>query len=118
MDGRVEAQMSDGSWSSICNTDFTNREAQVVCRMLGKAGGRVVQWQGQSSGSAALPALDRIKCKGTELRLARCAYTYSRQPLCDPSRLARVECKGEVPGACERVCLGGEGSWRCLPLAR
>ncbi len=68
--GKVEI-FYNGSWGAVCATEWSNKDAQVVCRGLGLSGGNAY------SGSSQVPGqptwMDQVNCVGTEQRLEQCS---------------------------------------------
>lgn len=60
-----------GKWGSICGANWTDAEANVVCRQLGFPAGYNTY---ANSGSSLPPLLGSIKCHGNETDLHQCSY--------------------------------------------
>uniref|UniRef100_A0A4W3GZY3 Neurotrypsin n=1 Tax=Callorhinchus milii TaxID=7868 RepID=A0A4W3GZY3_CALMI len=70
-EGRVEVYFNR-EWGSVCDDDWTNREAVVVCRQLGYNGpakARTMAYFGEGQGPIHL---DNVKCMGHEYSLSDC----------------------------------------------
>ena len=64
-EGRVEVSRN-GQWGTVCDYDWDEADAAVVCRSLGMTGGHPLMRFGGGSGHIWL---DRVGCKGSETRL-------------------------------------------------
>merc|ERR1712136_491610 len=62
--GRVEV-IHDGRWGTICDDDFDNNDATVICRMLGYRTGVVYMTANFGQGSGPI-WLDDLNCSGSE----------------------------------------------------
>jgi hypothetical protein len=70
--GRVEIQLN-GQWGSVCDTNWDNREARVLCRSLNFSDGYAIQ--GSHYGQGTGPVwLGYLKCNGTEKYIHSCAH--------------------------------------------
>ncbi|KAG2492959.1 hypothetical protein HYH03_008867 [Edaphochlamys debaryana] len=82
--GRVEV-WHNGRWGGVCASDFTARDAEVVCRQLGFSGGRSMG-SGYSSptyGRGYGPTwLRNMSCNGTEAAVRNCPGAAWDQPYC------------------------------------
>ena len=71
-EGRVEVY-HQGSWGTVCDNNWDNRDARVVCRQLGfsvlNAQAFLSARYGRGSGSILL---DNIGCTGNETNLGQC----------------------------------------------
>uniref|UniRef100_X2B479 SRCR domain-containing protein n=1 Tax=Capitella teleta TaxID=283909 RepID=X2B479_CAPTE len=74
MEGRVEV-LYNGTWGTVCDDDFGDEDASVVCSMLGYIFG------GEPLGSLYGPAndsvpiwLNEVECEGGESLLTQCAF--------------------------------------------
>ncbi|XP_064618875.1 deleted in malignant brain tumors 1 protein-like [Lineus longissimus] len=68
--GRLEVYATGiGRWGTVCNDLFNNNAANVVCRMLGFAGGKPSTAYPAGSGEILL---DNVLCKGDEKSLKEC----------------------------------------------
>ena len=69
--GRVEI-FYDGRWGTICDDDWDNSEAQVVCRQMGFTGG-VAQTDLQYGEGTGDILLDDVICSGEEKSIVECS---------------------------------------------
>ena len=71
--GRLEVYHND-AWGTVCDDNWDNKDALVVCRMLGF---QIVKHTGGVSdalqGSGAI-WMDEVKCNGTERSLKDCPF--------------------------------------------
>ena len=88
--GRVEVFFA-GQWGTVCDDEFDDNEANVVCRQLGFEGGeaRTAGFFGSGWGSILL---SELKCEGDESSLLECPrQTYNG--MCDHYEDAGVVCE-------------------------
>lgn len=91
--GRVEV-FHNGEWGKICDDDWNLQNADVICRMLGfpraLSAPRESHFGGTSS--AVKIWLDRVNCKGTEVRISDCRHKGWGKHNCDHTEDASVVC--------------------------
>ncbi len=71
-EGRVEILYND-EWGTICDDNWDQDDAQVVCRSLGLSGRTPVLNAGFGHGSGPI-WLDEVACGGLERSLMRCRH--------------------------------------------
>ncbi|XP_042532470.1 T-cell differentiation antigen CD6 isoform X1 [Dipodomys spectabilis] len=77
-------------WSTVCDSEWYQPEAQVLCRALGC--GDVVNWpKGQPHN---LEGKMSYSCTGEEPTLSECSWWFNNSNLCKQSLAARVLCSG------------------------
>ena len=87
--GNVYAVNSNGYLGPVCDDDWTNTDADVVCRQLGFSYGNAVT--GSFWGSVPSDfAMDDVNCNGNEMYLQECSYRTSDD--CGSSEGAGVHC--------------------------
>ncbi|XP_030579793.1 scavenger receptor cysteine-rich type 1 protein M130-like isoform X2 [Archocentrus centrarchus] len=116
--GRLEVK-SNQSWSSVCEADFDQQDAEVVCRELGCGPPSVLQ--GALYGEVEAPVWSReFQCGGHESALLDCRSSGSARTSCSPGKAVGLTCSepddfrlvGGV-GRCEgRIELKHLGEWR------
>uniref|UniRef100_A0A3Q0QPQ0 Neurotrypsin n=1 Tax=Amphilophus citrinellus TaxID=61819 RepID=A0A3Q0QPQ0_AMPCI len=107
-EGRVEVFHS-GRWGSICDDQWDDRDAEVVCRQLG-FGGVAKAWSWAHFGQGSGPILlDAVKCTGNELFLDQCPHGDWEQHNCDHMEDAGVSCSPYTDGVVRLV--GGDSPW-------
>uniref|UniRef100_A0ABM5G0A1 Neurotrypsin n=1 Tax=Pogona vitticeps TaxID=103695 RepID=A0ABM5G0A1_9SAUR len=94
-EGRVEVFLH-GQWGSICDDDWTAREAAVVCRQLGYSDAAKAQTVAHRGKGHALIHLNSVECKGTERTLEECLLQENGIHNCWHSRDAGVICEKET----------------------
>lgn len=67
--GRVEVFHS-GAWGTVCDDNFTETDANVVCRQLGYSSGTAFTVGG---GKESI-SMDEVACTGSEARLQDCSF--------------------------------------------
>ncbi|XP_029923218.1 scavenger receptor cysteine-rich type 1 protein M160-like [Myripristis murdjan] len=88
--GRVEVK-SDQSWSSVCEADFDQQDAEVVCRELGCGAPSVLQ--GALYGEVEAPMWTKeFQCKGSESSLLDCGSSGSARNTCSPGKAVGLTC--------------------------
>lgn len=70
--GRVEI-FHDGSWGTVCDDDFNDRAAAVVCKQMGFTGGEALLDQQYGPGDDPI-WLDDVRCRGDEKDLDSCVH--------------------------------------------
>jgi len=109
LQGNVFTQDPQGRWGAVCGNNWTNENAQVVCRQLGRS--QAVKFYGSPSFAINPPVdgpgsrfgdlpfgfvyvLERVSCAGTESRLIDCPILPAAAVLstCDATTVAGVEC--------------------------
>ncbi|KAJ4918878.1 hypothetical protein JOQ06_026294, partial [Pogonophryne albipinna] len=105
--GRLEVNSdpSDPSWSSVCEADFDQQDAQVVCRQLGCGAPSVLQGALYGEGEAPMGTKE-FQCGGHESALLDCSSASERNT-CSPGTAVSLTCS--EPGGVQLV--GGES--RC-----
>ncbi|KAI9548593.1 hypothetical protein NQZ68_007460 [Dissostichus eleginoides] len=106
--GRLEvnsdqSNQSNPSWSSVCEADFDQQDAQVVCRQLGCGAPSVLQGALYGEGEAPMWTKE-FQCGGHESALLDC-NSASERNTCSPGTAVSLTCS-------ESVRLVG-GSSRC-----
>ncbi|KAI9540713.1 hypothetical protein NQZ68_038384, partial [Dissostichus eleginoides] len=119
--GRLEvnsdhSNQSNPSWSSVCEADFDQQDAQVVCRQLGCGAPSVLQGALHGEGEAPMWTKE-FQCGGHESALLDCSSASERNT-CSPGRAVGLTCSESVRlvGG-ESRCAGTlevkhEGEWR------
>ena len=89
--GRVEI-FHAGRWGTVCDDDFDDAEANVVCRNLGFESGeaRTGAFFGPGYGDILL---NQLGCGGDEASLLQCARGENTFGLCDHYEDAGVVCE-------------------------
>ncbi|XP_059210435.1 scavenger receptor cysteine-rich type 1 protein M130-like [Centropristis striata] len=117
--GRLEVKFdqSNQSWSSVCEADFDQQDAEVVCRELGC--GAPSALQGALYGEVETPLRTKeFQCGGNESALLDCRSSGSDRNTCSPGRAIGLTCSEPVRlvGGGSRCAgtleLKGEGEWR------
>ena len=74
-EGRVEIWVN-GTWGTICPTNFSTYDAQVICRVLGYDG-IVNAIQSNVFGVGEYPPLFTLECTGSEESIQNCLISNS-----------------------------------------
>ncbi|XP_053197812.1 scavenger receptor cysteine-rich type 1 protein M130-like [Scomber japonicus] len=113
--GRLEVK-SEQSWSSVCEADFDQQDAEVVCRELGCGAPSVLQ--GALYGEVEAPMWTKeFQCVGNESALLDCRRSDSARRTCSPGKAVGLTCSEPVRlvGGASR-CAGRlevkHGEWR------
>uniref|UniRef100_A0A3Q1JRE8 SRCR domain-containing protein n=1 Tax=Anabas testudineus TaxID=64144 RepID=A0A3Q1JRE8_ANATE len=121
--GRLEVRSDQSNqsnqWSSVCEADFDQQDAEVVCRQLGCGPPSVLQ--GGLYGELEAPTWTReFQCRGHESALLDCGSSDSTRNTCSPGRAAGLTCSEPVEFRLvggDSTCAGKlelkhEGDWR------
>uniref|UniRef100_A0A8C7HXU8 SRCR domain-containing protein n=1 Tax=Oncorhynchus kisutch TaxID=8019 RepID=A0A8C7HXU8_ONCKI len=91
--GRVEVK-SNQSWASVCEADFDQQDAEVVCRELGC--GAPAALQGGLYGEGEGQTWDKeFQCKGKESLLLDCDTSDRENNTCLPGNAVGFTCSGK-----------------------
>nr|XP_046223606.1 deleted in malignant brain tumors 1 protein-like [Oncorhynchus gorbuscha] len=96
--GRVEV-FDSGQWGTVCDDDWDQRDAQVMCRELGC--GEALEAFGSArfgKGSGSI-SLDDLACSGSEESLLQCPHSGLGNHDCGHHEDAGVTCAGSASGA-------------------
>ncbi|XP_053387312.1 neurotrypsin-like [Mercenaria mercenaria] len=76
-EGRVEI-LVNGTWGTICDTNFASAEATVICKMFGLEYSSFYTKAKHRSGRGNGPIyVDKLNCMGTETHINLCSYEVS-----------------------------------------
>ncbi|GAA6104655.1 neurotrypsin [Tachysurus ichikawai] len=116
-EGRLEVYHS-GDWGTVCDDNWTEHHAQVVCRQLGFRGSAEVAPAGVFGEGTGLILMDDVQCEGTESSLLECKHSVWGRHDCSHSEDVGIRChraeSNDVPLAPETTgplvrLAGGEG---------
>ncbi|XP_059184651.1 neurotrypsin-like [Centropristis striata] len=95
--GRLElkSDQSNQSWSSVCEADFDQQDAEVVCRELGCGAPSVLQGALYGEGEAPMWTKE-FQCGGNESALLDCRSSGSDRNTCSPGRAVGLTCSEPV----------------------
>ncbi|XP_053317413.1 neurotrypsin [Spea bombifrons] len=106
-EGRIEVYHS-GQWGTVCDDQWDDADAEVVCRQLG-FGGVAKAWNQAHFGEGAGPILlDEVQCTGNELSIEECQRSPWGEHNCGHKEDAGVSCTPLADGAIRLA--GGKGS--------
>ncbi|KAG2466652.1 neurotrypsin isoform X1 [Polypterus senegalus] len=106
-EGRVEVYHG-GLWGTICDDQWDDSDAEVVCRQLG-FGGIAKAWRQAHYGEGSGPVLlDEMMCTGNELSIEQCPKSPWGEHNCDHKEDASVSCSPLTDGSLRLT--GGRGS--------
>uniref|UniRef100_A0A671UK23 SRCR domain-containing protein n=1 Tax=Sparus aurata TaxID=8175 RepID=A0A671UK23_SPAAU len=115
----VKSDQSDQSWSSVCEADFDQQDAEVVCRELGCGAPSVLQ--GALYGEVEAPMWTKeFQCGGHESALLDCRSSGSTRNTCSPGKAVGLTCSEPVRlvGGDSRCAgtleLKHQGEWRTV----
>ncbi|KAL5014467.1 hypothetical protein ScPMuIL_008737 [Solemya velum] len=91
--GRIEI-LHSGQYGTICDDNFDEAAAKVVCRMLGFDPDRGVEVQGFGQGQGQI-WLDDVTCDGSEQHIQACKHAGWGLNNCDHSEDVGVVCLGQ-----------------------
>ncbi|XP_049893098.1 scavenger receptor cysteine-rich type 1 protein M160-like [Epinephelus moara] len=92
--GRLEVR-SNQRWSSVCEADFDQQDAEVVCRELGCGPPSVLQ--GSLYGESEAPMWTKeFQCEGNEAALLDCRSSGSERDTCSPGKAVGLTCSEPV----------------------
>ncbi|XP_054470214.1 scavenger receptor cysteine-rich type 1 protein M130-like [Anoplopoma fimbria] len=92
--GRLEVK-SNQRWSSVCEDDFDQQDAEVVCRELGCGAPSVLQ--GALYGEVEAPMWTKeFQCGGHESALLDCRSSGSDRNTCSPGKAVGLTCSEPV----------------------
>uniref|UniRef100_A0AAX7TWD3 SRCR domain-containing protein n=2 Tax=Astatotilapia calliptera TaxID=8154 RepID=A0AAX7TWD3_ASTCA len=115
--GRLEVK-SDQSWSSVCETDFDQQDAEVVCRELGCGPPSVLQ--GALYEEVEAPVWSKeFQCGGQESALLDCRSSGSARNSCSPGKAVGLTCSEPVrlvgqASRCAGMLEVKVGKWRTI----
>ncbi|KAG6933879.1 protease, serine 12, partial [Chelydra serpentina] len=106
-EGRVEVYHT-GQWGTVCDDQWDDADAEVVCRQLG-LGGVAKAWSQAYFGEGSGPVLlDEVRCTGNELSIEQCPKSSWREHNCGHKEDAGVSCTPLTDGAIRLA--GGKSS--------
>ncbi|XP_075940198.1 CD5 antigen-like [Anarhichas minor] len=95
--GRLEVKSNQSNqwWSSVCEDDFDQQDAEVVCRELGCGAPSVLQ--GALYGEVEAPMWTKeFQCGGHESALLDCRSSGSDRNTCSPNKAVGLTCSEPV----------------------
>lgn len=98
LEGRVQV-FHKGVWGNVCDDNFSNEDAQVVCRSLGYTRGST---EGNGGNHVFGPGngtiwLDEVNCTGNEMNLAQCGFEWHGNS-CSALEDVGVKCEANTLG--------------------
>ncbi|XP_059213665.1 scavenger receptor cysteine-rich type 1 protein M130-like, partial [Centropristis striata] len=112
----VKSDQSNQSWSSVCEADFDQQDAEVVCRELGCGDPSVLQ--GALYGEVETTMWTKeFQCGGNESALLDCRSSGSDRNTCSPGRAVGLTCSEPVrlvggDSRCTGTLEVKQGEWR------
>jgi hypothetical protein len=90
-EGRVEIR-HHGIWGTVCDDDFNEDAAKVVCKHLGYKGSAIVKKEGFFGAGSGPIWLDQVICSGNETTIENCTHWNWGEHNCDHTEDVGVIC--------------------------
>ncbi|XP_028399552.1 uncharacterized protein LOC114522963 isoform X3 [Dendronephthya gigantea] len=94
--GRVEV-LYNGEWGTICDNDWSLRDARVVCRQLGYSGAFNALQGGEVPSGSGRIWLSYVSCTGEEQNITSCSHNGWGNQQCEHDKDAGVKCATADP---------------------
>ncbi|XP_063960668.1 uncharacterized protein LOC129267820 [Lytechinus pictus] len=96
-EGRVEMRYF-GGWGSVCDSEWSIEDGDVVCRQLGYEGAEEVFYDAHFSPGDGRVVLDGLRCHGNESQLMLCPHDgiLTNRNGCTNDNEAGVRCREET----------------------
>ncbi|XP_059197258.1 scavenger receptor cysteine-rich type 1 protein M130-like [Centropristis striata] len=112
----VKSDQSNQSWSSVCEDDFDQQDAEVVCRELGCGAPSVLQGALYGEEEASKWTKE-FQCEGDESSLLDCRSSGSNRNICSPGRAVELTCSEPVrlvggQSRCSGTLEVKQGEWK------
>ena len=91
--GRLEIRHT-GEWGTVCNKNFNNGAASVVCHQLGYTGAYRVQ-SFRSGPAGGVIWLENVQCNGNEASILECSYDGGGSTSCSHDDDVGIICTGD-----------------------
>ncbi|XP_061193441.1 scavenger receptor cysteine-rich type 1 protein M130-like [Saccostrea echinata] len=91
-EGRVEV-FFNGVWGTVCDDDWDDRDARVVCRSLGYSGDSTAHGNAYYQQGSGTIWFDNVDCQGTESSIFYCRHNFYGKHNCGHSEDAGVTCQ-------------------------
>ncbi|XP_061882234.1 neurotrypsin [Entelurus aequoreus] len=101
-EGTVEV-FHAGQWGSVCDDQWDDSDAEVVCRQLGLSGVARAWGQAHFTQSSGRVWLDEVRCTGNELTVEQCPKSSWGEHNCLHSEDAGVSCSPLTDGSARLV---------------
>ncbi|XP_052238674.1 scavenger receptor cysteine-rich domain superfamily protein-like [Dreissena polymorpha] len=109
--GRVEVSRNGSVWGTVCDWNWTDKEATVVCRQLGYKWGEAFNWaafgEGDGEGDGEM-FLNNVRCTGTEKNIDECLHWVWGEHRCGPNETAGVACYNKPVEVVRARLVGGQ----------
>ncbi|XP_030833785.1 deleted in malignant brain tumors 1 protein [Strongylocentrotus purpuratus] len=109
--GRVEVSNSYGQWGTICDPNWTQADANVVCGILGYDGALSYSNNAEYVQSSGRIMLEHVLCSGWESKIASCETQDYSGWGCDHPQEVGVECNVPEPSEFQIRLVGGSHPW-------
>ncbi|KAM4049934.1 neurotrypsin isoform 1-T1 [Anomaloglossus baeobatrachus] len=106
-EGRIEVYHS-GQWGTVCDDQWDDADAEVVCRQLGLGGVAKAWSQAHFGAGTGQILLDEVQCTGNELSIEECQRSSWGEHNCGHKEDAGVSCTPVADGSIRLA--GGRGS--------
>lgn len=119
-EGRVEVTLDNGlNWGTLCSTNWSLREGNVVCQHLGLGYASQAQQDTKYGNSKTNPwSMVGTECRGNEQKLQNCQREKIYPQICNATnmKIARVKCSQRLPDLSIAVKEMESGYLESVPL--
>ena len=87
---------TNNRWGGVCDTDFDDNDAKVICRSLGYKSGKAECCSALGPKEAYHKiAVSKVRCHGNETVFSNCSYEMGPNVKCDSGQYASAICSDQ-----------------------